>query len=236
MVQITNKQDKFENTETEVIQGVREWDRIRNTEKGYYYLTSGLGFGFSKSNYEKWLQLEKDTGKSITTINCHLGIWEDRLFFFFVDSITGSLENGQVGENIFISSFHTKVKQINITEPTSKTSTNASKIIITQEEAKDRLMKWVLCSKQWFDKTATSENQENAGIVKYFKINFENFKVVFAETNNLYSFFGIKEDKIHGQMIDLMLCSQPNLTDIKSGIEDWIFTNVTKPIPPFSPW
>lgn len=210
----------------EVIQATNEWKHIKDTPQGYNYLISGIKFEFSRENYLKWKELEKQKGRSIETISCHLGIWNEELIFCFTNSITGNLEHSTIGKDAFVTYFHNSViyPDLNTLELPRTT--------ITKESATNHLLNWMLYSKEWF-------NYSKGRIMSQVDINFSDFEDIFTYENikSLIGFFSISPNEVYGNIVEIVLCSKPSLImpTPKDTSHNLIFTDVTKPIPPFDP-
>lgn len=216
----------------EVIQATENWKEVKDTLQGYNYLISGIRFEFRRGDYEKWKDLEKQTGKKIKNISCHLGVWNDELIFCFTNSITGRLEDSEIGENAFVYNFHSDTT-LNI----DFGQVDFPSSIITREDATRRLLYWMLYSMEWFKLQQHKERK----IMYQIDIGFDDFEEIFTskDIETLIVFFGISSHDVHGNIVEIVLCSKPAIKMITTStktISDLIFTDLTKPVPPFDPF
>jgi len=202
------------------------WDTIRNTEQGYYYLVSGLGFSFDKSNYQQW-------PSNTTTIYCHLGVWNAKLIFILTTVEDPTL---MTELDTFALNFHSEVKYT----ANLSNSLPGMNSVIPKSEALNQVLYWLVYSNDWFDLQIAN----NWGIMKYVKIDYSDFTAVFANNvNDLVSFFGIGErDMNEGvetpdmkAVTSIILCSKPSLVAQDNTLPTLVFADVTTPVPPFNP-
>ncbi|WP_338791994.1 hypothetical protein [Bernardetia sp. MNP-M8] len=213
---------------------IAKWGQINNTTLGLDYLTSGTGFEISREEYNKWLQIQKDTQKTIDSIHVYLGIWGMQFVFFLVDSVSDENENYEIGENLFMKSF---VPSLDFSPP-SDDIVSIPSVELPEAEAMKRSLRWQLYSKLWFKNSQTqyASMPTANGILKAMTVPFVDLSNIFDNTKSeqLYSFFGIQEDKDYGNIIELILCDKPIPVNGKLATPKF-FMDVTKPIPPFSP-
>ncbi len=211
---------------------ISSWNSVRNTAAGYYYLTSGTRFEFPKQHYTQWLDLKKK-GAKIDKIYCHLGVWNNELIFILSPA---SRPKDLKKESAFAMLFYTDLNEDELqSTTTSQDTTNQGKgsNIITEKEAMTRLMNWMLYSQEWFQEQTDNKKE----IMKYIEIDFTDFSDIFdTGVKSLISFFAIRDTKEHGNVVELILASKPtpNAVNAKLDPNGMVYTDATRPCPPFT--
>ncbi len=234
-------------------EGIYKWDQIRNTDLALNFLTSGIGFSIDKDSYESWKSLEDSVnGETIKNIHVYIGVMEFETTFFLVDSLTDARGKTDpevyiLNRNLFTKGFtknmsygfsvNQKLKKVpNILFPEV-----SDPRAITEKEALERLLKWMLYSDVWFEsrqKSKPSGEEPFPGVLKCMTIPFSDLDYLFSDagTEEVYAFFALREADLHGKPLDvleLILCNQTfNSEGYAVSVKH--FADVTRPRPPFS--
>ncbi|AUP77370.1 hypothetical protein [Flavivirga eckloniae] len=197
---------------------ILNWENIikeGNSETIIHYLNQGFCFQITKSEYLKW----KD--KKPKNIHAYLGVYNNKLKFFIIDS--KSDKNGDFSDTILIKDFTYGIDPSEIIKPI----TLKKKITLTENQALDRSFRWHIRCKEWLQ---SIQNDPLKQMFRVISIPFQNYVQIFQSNTIVTNFFGLHKGKTNEALeIEIIVSNEYGEHKIPNEYKD-----LTVPVPPFS--
>ena len=210
---------------------INTWNDIRNSDLGLKFLTSGYAIELSREEFDKWNLRLKD--KKGISIHLYIGVSQDEIAFYLVDSETDKTGTYSIGDNLFIKAFTRTIEGVSGDK-------DIQNIAIDESLAINRIFKWFFSASQWFYKqTAKSPLYDEGGVVRVFTIPFNDYQQCFqSDESKALMLFGLrnyfKDGKHYYDEIEVLVCSESEGLIVNTKNESLQFADVTTPRPPFS--
>ncbi len=211
---------------------INTWNEVRNTNMALNFLTSGYGFVIELEDYQNWKKNSPDS------IHCYFGVSEFELKFYLVDNVTDKNQSYELGVNLFEKEFTRSFNTAGVkTTEDFKPVTISCIDQISKTEAEQRILNWMLGSKNWFKDQMQKNKIGKSELLRLITIPFEDVETLFTNSDQtVFAITALKNFNIYGYNLEFILTRELELGGTKTSDTSVteLFMDVSQPHPPFT--